>query len=1114
MEYYADLHIHSRFSRATSKELDLGHLNVWAQRKGITVVGTGDCVHPGWLGELEEKLVPAGDGLFSLKDEHARVTNDLVPPACRADVRFALSAEISNIYKRMDKVRKVHNVVFVPSFDAARKLQARLEAIGNVRSDGRPILGLDSRDLLEIVLETGPQSFLVPAHIWTPWFSALGSKGGFDRIADCYGDLADQIFAVETGLSSDPPMNWRLKQLDPYVLISNSDAHSPSKLGREANLFDTELSYTAMLSALKDPHDKGFLGTVEFFPQEGKYHFDGHRKCEMRMHPRETIENRGLCPVCGKKATVGVMARVEELADRPEGAKSARWRDYRSMVPLQEVLGEAMSVGANSKRVAREYTNLLAHVGSEFTVLTHAPLEDIARCAGVLAAEGICRMRQGRVHIAEGYDGEYGTVTLFEDGERETISGQVGLFAGSGPGTRKSRAKKRAGPASGAAQTVHAAAEKPSGERPGPAAVAEPEQHVYGGRPGDLNEAQWDAVQSGARALLIVAGPGTGKTHTLTHRIAHLARTMEGGRRFLAITFTNKAAEEMRERIRKRVPEGLAAQIDIGTFHWFCLGVLREHYSRAGLPDGFAIVTPAEVRLFARHIWPDRTVPRRSALLEDISRHKSRAPGDAKDPEVARYDRFLRERGLIDFDDILRETWRLLDSGADVRSRVQAMYRHVFIDEYQDINEIQHALLALVVGKNARVTAIGDPNQAIYGFRGSDVRFFEAFESSFEGARTIGLSENYRTSADLLAACDQVMRKDTRSVLPQPVARLHAGGRLTVREAPTDRAEAEYVVHQVERLVGGTTFFSRDSGRVSGHEEGDWTFGDIGVVYRLNAQRAILEEAFARSGIPFRVSGERELASLPIVQDTIALLRLVSGRRVLAERASALLARTIIGDGDGAAASARACWAKHRTVDMGLFAAAPEAGRLRDDIESLEGALAERGLCQTLDIISALPPWRKEIEENERTRESWGRLMQLARVHAHVDGLLDHVSLQRADDSAREGEKVSLMTLHAAKGLEFAAVFIVGCERGLLPLDIAGMKGDGSEERRLFYVGMTRAKQRLYLVRAKRRTLYGKTYETVRSPFLADIEEQLKRYDRTEKARGQKREEAEQLSFL
>ena len=331
-----------------------------------------------------------------------------------------LTVEISNIYKRHDKVRKVHNVVFAPHFQAAERIRAKLGDIGNLNADGRPILGLDSRDLLEIVLESDPLSYLIPAHIWTPWFSMLGSKGGFDTIEQCFGDLTKHIFAVETGLSSDPLMNWRLSQLDHCVLVSNGDAHSPQKIGREATIYDTELSYPAIYKALSDPsHDKGLVGTVEFFPEEGKYHYDGHRVCQTRLHPKETLDNKGLCPVCGKPVTIGVMARVEELADHGEGRKSPHWRPYHSLIPLPEIIGDAKGVGPNSKSVNTVFYHMLHKLGNEMFILMDAPLEAIQKTSNALIAEGIRRVRAGEVNIAAGYDGEYGTIKIFTPAERE-----------------------------------------------------------------------------------------------------------------------------------------------------------------------------------------------------------------------------------------------------------------------------------------------------------------------------------------------------------------------------------------------------------------------------------------------------------------------------------------------------------------------------------------------------------------------------------------------------------------------------------------------------------------------------------------------------------------------
>ncbi|MFH0754090.1 MAG: endonuclease Q family protein [Candidatus Omnitrophota bacterium] len=297
MKFIADLHIHSRYSRATSKDLTPENLWRWGQYKGIQVIGTGDCIHPLWLDDLESKLESAEDGFFRLTPQIADKLVPEIPANCQGDVRFVLSTEISSIYKKNGKVRKVHSVIIFSSLPSASAMQKRLGAIGNIRSDGRPILGLDAKDLLGMALECDPKVLFIPAHIWTPWFSVLGEKSGFDSIEECFEDLTKHVFAVETGLSSDPLMNWRLKQLDDFILVSNSDAHSASKLGREANMFDTDFSYDGMYRAFADKKDQGFKGTIEFFPEEGKYHYDGHRDCKTRLHPKETLKYGGLCPV-------------------------------------------------------------------------------------------------------------------------------------------------------------------------------------------------------------------------------------------------------------------------------------------------------------------------------------------------------------------------------------------------------------------------------------------------------------------------------------------------------------------------------------------------------------------------------------------------------------------------------------------------------------------------------------------------------------------------------------------------------------------------------------------------------------------------------------------------
>ena len=369
MKLIADLHIHSYLSRACSPQLKPEFLYQWCQLKGITVLSTGDFTHPRWFAELKEKLSPAEPGLFKLKKSLAQEMDKKVPASCRAPVRFLLGVEISCIYKKGGKVRKAHHLVFAPSFEAATRINARLDAIGNIRSDGRPILGLDSKDLLAIVLESCDEAVLIPAHAWTPHFAVFGSQSGFDSLKECFEDLTPHIFAIETGLSSDPPMNWRLSALDKITLISNSDAHSLEKLAREANVLDTVLSYRSIFDAFRNRDSSRFLKTLEFFPEEGKYHADGHRKCQSQLLPEETLRRHGLCPVCKKPVTVGVLHRVEKLADRKEGRKPRGAADFENLVPLKEVIGQTLRVGAASVKVDAQYHSLLSLFGSELHIL-------------------------------------------------------------------------------------------------------------------------------------------------------------------------------------------------------------------------------------------------------------------------------------------------------------------------------------------------------------------------------------------------------------------------------------------------------------------------------------------------------------------------------------------------------------------------------------------------------------------------------------------------------------------------------------------------------------------------------------------------------------------------
>ena len=410
MKMIADLHIHSRFSMGTSKEGTPENLDFWARKKGISLIGTGDFTHPVWREELKERLVSEGNGLYRLRDEYVKEESRKFPGE---GTRFVVSGEISSIYKKNGKTRKVHNVILLPGLEAADAMAQRLEKIGNIHSDGRPILGLDSHDLLEMMLDVCPEGILIPAHIWTPHFSVLGAKSGFDSVEECFEELAPYIHALETGLSSDPAMNWRISKLDRYQLVSNSDAHSPSKLGREANLLDIDCSYEGLYRAIQT--GEGLEGTVEFFPEEGKYHFDGHRKCGVSLSPVEAERLGGICPVCGKKLTMGVDHRVEQLADRAEGFVKKDGKKYESLVPLPEVISTCMGYSAASKKVQGCFEQMIQTLGTEFDILRNVPSEDIKSCAGERIAEGIENVRTGNVKRIPGYDGEYGKIELFDE---------------------------------------------------------------------------------------------------------------------------------------------------------------------------------------------------------------------------------------------------------------------------------------------------------------------------------------------------------------------------------------------------------------------------------------------------------------------------------------------------------------------------------------------------------------------------------------------------------------------------------------------------------------------------------------------------------------------------
>jgi DNA helicase-2/ATP-dependent DNA helicase PcrA len=855
-------------------------------------------------------------------------------------------------------------------------LRQKLSAVGNVSSDGRPILGLDSRNLLEIVLESGGGSYIIPAHIWTPWFSVLGSRSGFDSIKDCYEDLSDYIFAVETGLSSDPAMNRRVSILDKYRLVSNSDAHSPSKLAREATVFNAEPDYFSVKKALQT--GQGYVGTVEFFPEEGKYHEDGHRKCNICLKPEETIKLKGICPVCNKPLTIGVMHRVNELADRKDDnliIPKTAGKTF-SLVPLQEILSEIMQVSTSSILLNNAYENLINKIGPELSVLRDVPIDEISKNHSRLLAVAISRLRQGKVIKQAGFDGEYGVIKLFEDAELEQ-NGNL-MFDMAVVKEALPQARLQAMPQ----------------ERPDKKSAALPE-HTHetdykdnieipkGNFLSGLDEHQLNAVKNCAKRLLIIAGPGSGKTAVLTKRIAY--KILENDvlpKNCLAITFTRQAANEMLERLNLALSKN-SDNISVHTFHSLCFCVLKENYEKAGLSADFKVAGKEEKKL-------------------------------------------LKSDNALDFDDLIILTLKLLNDNPDIAKSYRDKFKYISVDEYQDIDKKQYELIRLLVSSDAGLCAIGDPNQSIYGFRGGDVKFFNSFAKDYPDAQIINLKNNYRSTKTIVSASNQIVNSDgiiAKYDKPHEKIAIHA--------APTDKSEAEFVVSAIENMIGGHSFFSIDTKRSFG-DETNLSFSDFAVLYRASFQLAPLIEAFQRSGMPYVKLSQDLLCDK---KEVVKLLNLLNDKEPV-------------------------IW----------------------QLKKLNREFAEK------------------IDENILLH-----FEKLSRTYAIKDEFIREVSLLSEIDALdKRADRISLLTLHASKGLEFKCVFIVGLEQKIIPFYRAKKESEIEEEKRLLYVGMTRAEQRLFLTRAVKRKWFGTYKKLSPSPFLEKIEDDLLKFSKIEKALKEK----------
>lgn len=1055
--FRADLHIHSRFSRATSSRLTVPHLAAWAGVKGIDVLATGDFTHPVWRDELREALEPdEATGLYRLRkplgrDDLAREIPGMAGMAV-AEPRFLLEAEISSIYKKNGAVRKVHSLVFVPDFDAADRLCARLERIGNLTSDGRPILGLDVHHLLELVLEI-PGAHMIPAHIWTPWFSLFGSKSGFNSLEECFEDLTPHIFALETGLSSDPDMNRCWSSLDGLTLVSNSDAHSGENLAREATLFTGEPSYNGIFEALRGTRP-GYAGTLEFFPEEGKYHLDGHRACHVALEPEECRRLNDICPVCGKPLTVGVLHRVLELADRPAPPRPGE--GFLSLIPLAEILGEILHCGPKTKRPQLKLAELTRRFGPELTLLLDTPLSDVGRHWPELG-EALRRMRGGQVIRQGGYDGEYGVIRLFEKGEMGPS-----LLAGVSQARRRPLPKAAPWPSltpPSAPSAPHAAISAP---------LTAPAQVASGFTP-----AQEAALEAGPGPVLVLAGPGSGKTRTLVGRIVRLLERGTPAADMVAVTFTRRASGEMRERLSAAVPSGVWGMEtplpETDTLHALALKrwpgpapvVLSEEASRRA----FAVANPGLDARTAAGLWD----------VLALGRERLDVPEDVREVADA-YAAWKRERNLADYADLLEAWLAALRAAADEGREASARpWLHVLVDEIQDLSPLQRALVqALLPADGTGFFGIGDPDQSIYGFRGAEAAIADRLREAWPGLRVLSLTESHRASAAILETGRAVLGGDMacaglESVTGRPAT-------LQWLRAPSADREISWVADRVAYLVGGTSHQQADL-----HEElagchlasGSCSPGDIAVLVRLKALMPPLRAALERRGIP---------CSTPEAEAFWTDSRV---DRIL--QGAALFVRGETGAPEDAAfALAGVPPSSWREGPAAVLAAAGNAGGAFDPLFGDSSA------------------FRKLKAAFRDAGDNW-------------QGVLDFVALRQELDLVHSrAEHVQIMTLHAAKGLEFRAVFLPCLEDGLLPfrgtepllkeadreetVTFAASSGkagvaplpeaDGrepgaeQEERRLFYVGLTRAAEAVFASSSGQRSLYGHTLRLPPSPLV------------------------------
>lgn len=1188
IDFFADLHIHSRFSRATSKSLTLPSLAAWAQVKGLSVLGTGDFTHPAWLRELKDQLRYDEDtALFTLAPQEKQIAAQVIAHN-PAPVYFMLQGEISSVYKHEGKTRKVHNLVFMPHFKAAQKFCNRLAKVGNLNADGRPILGLDSRSLLEMVLETDSNAFLIPAHIWTPWYSLFGSKSGFDSVEECFGDLAGHIFALETGLSSDPAMNRLVSSLDSYRLVSNSDAHSAEKLGREANRFGGRVHYEGILSALRSPQENAetrFLGTIEYFSQEGKYYADGHRRCGVCWLPEETHAHNGACSVCGKAVTVGVLNRVMALADREKplypDATSAE-----SLVPLVEILAEIFGQGPKTRKVERTYASAVKRFGTELFILRQAHTGELNRFLNPLG-EAVDRVRQGAVMVQKGYDGLYGAVQIFTDDERRTIIREVGegarpqrqlvqdlsLLGEMKMFGKNAEAKNIAHHSDGQwndenelaflatpeGQKAHVVNDKaPSHDKPSAPEKAgsqspadgkdgkgvlrgspkQPEgsgnvsgddfgntpNHMPGEAPANflfsdmndepteeplpflplaeeettpvfpeerLNLEQRAAAFVDNRPTLLMAGAGTGKSSTLFARLSHLLRQGAVPRSLLVVTFTRKAATEMDKQLLGLFGEGTKLPV-IDTLYALALDLW--HKTHADVPvllsdeSARQVFGEANIEEDPKSIttaWESITLSR--LLLQPVA--------DEFAAYASRYTAHKSAWNLADYTDLL-EFWL-----EQARSGIfKPLWDDVLVDEVQELSPLGRALIAAIVPPSGRgFFGVGDSDQTLYKVPGDEGSVVEAFQKQWPDLQTLSLMTGFRAQKGLWEVGRSILHEESGGdgaaiLLPpkeesavlspenddglldgeistapdkQAVTTRHASlwqgqanvvavqphdASIHVFKAPTDEAEVQWITDKIAVLLGGITSTPDYEGKPADVflPARVYKAEDIAVLVRSKDLGHEVRRSLSRIGI-----GVMEPQSDVFWADPRVRILLQLGCRMLG---ISLM--------------------EHEGTDV------PDC----PDKILAKGPLAMSAFLSTIHPFDVLFWHSKAFRELVRVYDQCGGWA----------GLMTWLHLQNDLELARpQSAKVQILTLHAAKGLEFPVVFLPCLEEGILPSAGPLLSGrldktvDVEAERRLLYSGVARAREALFMSYAAKRRLRGADVRLKASRFLDHLPESL-----------------------